>query len=57
MVKEHSAKKYEIPSTNKVIKVAEARKQNESKEQAGVECVAALKILHDNSFLVSKEVV
>ena len=55
MVKEHSAKKYEIPSTNKVIKVAEARKQNESKVQAGVERVAAIKIPHHNSYLVSKE--
>ena len=96
VVKEHSAKKYEIPSTNKVIKVAEAQKQNGSEEQpathkvikrspntglciwlpngdfiqgkkasktmaaaveqAGVEHVAALKIPHDNSYLVSKEV-
>ena len=96
VVKENSVKKYEISSTNKVIKVAESQKQNESKEQpathkvikrspntglcvwlpngdfiqgkkasktmaaaveqAGVERVAALKIHHDNSFLVSKEV-
>lgn len=96
VVKEHTAKKYEIPSTNKVVKVAEAKgqemapehsaKRKEIKrgpntglcvwlpngdfiqgkkasktmaaavEQAGVERVAAMKIPHDNSFLVSKEV-
>ena len=96
VVKEHTAKKYEIPSTNKVVKVAEAKgqkieheepaKRKEIKrgpntglciwlpngdfiqekkasktmaaavEQAGVERVAAMKIHHDNSFLVSKEV-
>lgn len=96
VVKEHTAKKYEIPSTNKVVKVAEASEQEPEHEQpvkrkgkkrgsntglcvwlpngdyiqgkkasktmavaveqAGVERVAALKIPHDNSFLVSKEV-
>ena len=95
-MEEHTAKKYEIPSTHKVVKVAEAQKQTEKKEQsenhkiikrgpntglcvwlpngdfiqgkkanktmaeaverAGVERVAALKIHHDNSFLVSREV-
>ena len=95
-MEEDTAKKYEIPSTHKVVKVVEAQRQNESKEQppthkvikrspnsglcvwlpngdfiqekkacktmaaaveqAGAERVAALKIPHDASFLVSREV-
>ena len=53
-VDEPTAKKYKIPSTKKVVKVAEAKPVS-AEEWAGVKTVAALGLPHDGDYLVSKK--